>query len=223
MLNKQLGAEYYDELYLTGDRAYDRPLTSPYYPLYRKVVELIGQAGARDVLEVGCGSGTLAGMLIAQGLRYRGFDFSPAAIAKAEQRNPQGRFGVGDATDPAAYPDPYDAIVCCEVLEHIEGDLAAIEQWRSGAVVICSVPNFDYESHVRFFRSEAEVAQRYGGLVDISRIDRVAASASANLTWSEYFRRVRWARNQPRRLLGILGVKRFSWYGGWFVFVGRRR
>ncbi len=221
--DKQLDAGYYDNLYLNGDRAYQRPLTSPCYPLYCKVLELLREEAAQAVLEVGCGSGILAEMVIAQGFRYSGFDFSPVAIAKAERRNPEGRFSVGDATDRAVYRLSYDAIVCCEVLEHIEGDLQAIELWEPGAVVICSVPNFDYESHVRFFRSKAEVVRRYGDLIDIRGIERVATSARANLTWSEYFRRMRWARHQPKRVLGILGINTFSWYGGWFVFVGRRR
>jgi hypothetical protein len=76
---------------------------------------------------------------------------------------------------------------------------------------------------VRYFRSPEQIVQRYGRLLDISQIDRVTTSPSANLTWAEYFRRVRWARNQPTRLLGILGINRFEWYGGWFVLVGRRR
>jgi SAM-dependent methyltransferase len=215
--------EYYDDMYRNDDRTYERPLTSPYYPMYRQVVELLRREEVRTVLEVGCGSGVLAEMLIAERLDYSGFDFSRVAIEKARLRNPGGRFSVGDATDPAAYGPRYDAVVCCEVLEHIEGDLAAIRLWESGKVVVCSVPNFDYESHVRHFRSEEEVVRRYGGLIDIRRIERVATSARANLTWNEYFRRVRWARDNPRRVLGILGINTFAWLGGWFVFVGVRR
>lgn len=223
MPEKQLGKEYYDNLYLTSDRTYERPLTSSYYPLYCKVVELIRQEGVHSVLEVGCGSGILAEMLIAGGLRYRGFDLSPVAIGKAEKRNPAGMFFIGDAVTPASYEVPYDGLVCCEVLEHVEGDLAAIGFWKTGTTVICSVPNSDYESHVRFFRSEAEIVRRYGQLLEIRQIERIATSARANLSWAEYFRRIRWARNQPTRVLGILGINTFAWYGGWFVFVGRRR
>jgi 2-polyprenyl-3-methyl-5-hydroxy-6-metoxy-1,4-benzoquinol methylase len=184
--------------------------------LFCKVTELLREQGIRAVLEVGCGSGVLAQMLIADGAAYDGFDFSPMAIEKARSRNPSGRFFVGDATDPACYGANCDGIVCCEVLEHIDGDLTAIQHWNSGAPVICSVPNFDFESHVRFFRLEDEIVQRYGGLLDIQRIERFPASASANLTWAEYFRRIRWARNEPTRLLSILGVNRFEWYGNWF-------
>jgi SAM-dependent methyltransferase len=222
MTESQFGPQYYDSFYLT-DRNSARPLTSPYIPLFRKVAELLRQQGTRAVLEVGCGSGVLAEMLIAGGIAYEGFDFSPVAVEKARSRNALGRFVVGDATDPESYSRHYDSIVCCEVLEHIDGDLSAIAHWKSGVPVICSVPNFDYESHVRFFRSEAEIKQRYGGLLDIYRIERLPILAGANLTWAEYFRRIRWARNEPTRLLGILGVNRFEWYGGWFIFVGRRR
>ncbi len=183
MPNKQLDAEYYDSLYTDRDRSYDRPRTSPYYPMYRRVVALLRQEGAKDVLDVGCGSGVLAEMLIAEGLSYRGFDFSTVAVDKARKRNPGGCFYLGDATDPAAYQDAYDSVVCCEVLEHLEGDLTVIERWRPGTPVVCSVPNFDYESHVRYFRSEREVAQRYGALIDIRSIERVPSTATANVSW----------------------------------------
>jgi 2-polyprenyl-3-methyl-5-hydroxy-6-metoxy-1,4-benzoquinol methylase len=201
MLRNGLSEDYYDHLYLKDDRTYERPLSSPYYVLYRQICKLIVQAKLRSVLEVGCGSGVLAEMLIGSGMSYTGFDFSPVAVEKAKTRNPAQRFFVGDATDTSVYDVPYDGIVCCEVLEHLEDDLKAVELWKHGALCICSVPNFDYESHVRFFRSEAEVAEHYGKLLDISCIVRVTKSASANLTWAEYFRRIRWARNQPTYLL----------------------
>ncbi len=172
MSEKQFGQDYYDRLYEQDARNFDRALTSPYYPLYRKVVELLRREGLRSVLEVGCGSGVLAEMLIAEGLAYDGFDFSPVAVDKARTRNPEGRFFVGDATDPASYRLSYDGVVCCEVLEHIEGDLTAIEHWKAGSICVCSIPNFDYESHVRYFRSPEQIRQRYGGLLDISQIDR---------------------------------------------------
>lgn len=223
MTEKEFGRDYYDRLYREGDRNLDRPLTSPYYPLYRKVAGLLREEGLRSVLEVGCGHGVLARMLIAEGIEYNGFDFSPQAVGMARGRSPEGRFFVGDAMDPASYQATYDGVVCCEVLEHIEGDLTAVEHWPAGSICVCSVPNFDYESHVRYFRSEAQIIDRYGRLLDIRKIERVPTSASANLTWAEYFRRIRWARNEPTRLLGTLGIKRFEWYGGWFVFVARRR
>ena len=223
MTGSQFDQPYYDALHAGPDSNLAQPRRSPYYPLYRKVREVLRQQGMRRVLEVGCGSGVLAEMLIADGLSYDGFDFSPVGVENARSRSPQGGFFVADATEPSAYERSYDCIVCCEVLEHIDGDLTAVERWRSGAGCVISLPNFDYESHVRFFRSENQIRQRYGGLLEIRRIVRVPTSPSANLSWAAYWRRVRWARNEPTRLLGILGINRFAWYGGWFVLVGRRR
>lgn len=223
MLAKGLDKEFYDNLYSVDDRTYEHPLTSPYYPLYSEARRAVLREKLSSVLEVGCGSGVLAEMLIEAGVAYTGFDFSSTAVGKAKARRPEGVFHVGDATDPAAYDRAYEGVVCCEVLEHIDADLRAVELWKSGAVCICSVPNFDGLHHVRFFATDEEIVARYGALIDIRSITRIAKSARANLTPGEYFKRLRWARNEPKRLLGILGINAFDWYGGWFVFVGRRR
>jgi len=223
MPNPIAGRDRYDHGYLTDDLTYERPLSSPYYPLYCKISQVIQHHRVNSVLEVGCGSGVLAEMLLDAGISYSGFDFSPVGVQKAQKRNPQAKHFVANACDPSAYLVPYEGIVCCEVLEHIEGDLQAVELWRSGTICVCSVPNFDYETHVRFFESEADVIRRYQALLEITRIERVGKSARANLSWLGYLQRLRWARNEPRRILGMLGINAFEWYGGWFVFTARRR
>lgn len=143
--------EAYDSLYLEDDISYENPTASPYYPLFRRVADVASKEAIKSVLEVGCGSGILAEMLIASGISYTGFDFNRTAIAKAKARNGETYHFIADATDPASYTTAYDGIVCCEVLEHIEQDLQAIELWKPGTICICSVPNFDYATHVRFF------------------------------------------------------------------------
>jgi 2-polyprenyl-3-methyl-5-hydroxy-6-metoxy-1,4-benzoquinol methylase len=162
-------------------------------------------------------------MLIDAGLTYIGFDFNEIAIEQARKRNGDGMHFVADATDPASYSFKYDGIICCEVLEHMEKDLQAIGLWKPGSICICSVPNFDYETHVRFFRAESEIEERYGRLLDIQRIERLPKSPIAGLTWREYFRKLRWSRNNPKKILGMMGIKGFDWYSGWFVFVAKRR
>ena len=217
------GSERYDWMYENDDETYNNPRTSQYYKMYQKTLAMVLESGVKSVLEVGCGSGTFSQMMVKAGLSYTGFDFSPVGVRKAQARDPRTEYFVGDATDPACYARPFDAIVCCEVLEHLADDLAAVERWPSGAAVFCSVPNFDDATHVRLFRSETEVLDRYGGLMQISHIERIAKSARANLGLSAYFRRLRWARDNPKRVLGMLGINAFDWYAGWFVFAGRRR
>ncbi len=54
-------------------------------------------------------------------------------------------------------------------------------------------------------------------------IRRVAASAIAGRTPLEYAHRLAWARTEPKKLLGLLGINAFDWNAGWFVFAGRCR
>jgi SAM-dependent methyltransferase len=216
---------YYDGLH-EAESVYDLPVRqSPYYPLFKKIVDEINRLQLRRVLEVGCGSGALAELVMSQtGAAYRGFDFSATAVAKAAGRT--GRpdlFSVGDATDPASYAVDYDAILCTEVLEHIDRDKPAIRLWRPGARCLCSVPNFDYEGHVRFFRTEAEVRDRYQDVIAIDRLERVAKPVRAGVGFGDYLRQLRWSRDRPRRLMGLLGIGTFDAIGGWFLFGGTTR
>jgi 2-polyprenyl-3-methyl-5-hydroxy-6-metoxy-1,4-benzoquinol methylase len=213
----------YDEMYRSDDTTYERPTSSPYYPMFLEAAARVRALGITRLLEVGCGSGVLAEIVLRSGIDYRGFDLSDVAVEKARQRNPGAEFFVGDATDPGCYAAPYDGILCCEVLEHIPGDLDAMALWRPGTRCVCSVPNFDYATHVRHFRTEKEVAERYGGLIDIAKIARITKPARANVSWRQYLRKLRWARGDPKAFLGLMGVNAFDWGGGWFLFQGARQ
>ena len=67
-----------------------------------------------SVLEVGCGDGFLAQLLIQQGLEYQGLDISPGMVAAARQRistaGGRSRFGVGDAAQ-LILNEPVDGVV----------------------------------------------------------------------------------------------------------------
>jgi hypothetical protein len=74
---------------------------------------------------------------------------------------------VGDArTDDIYRAFEYDVLLCTEVLEHIEDDLAVVSRFIAGKRCICSVPSFAFPSHVRFFANADEVAARYGAYFD---------------------------------------------------------
>jgi trans-aconitate methyltransferase len=116
------------------------------------------------VVEIGCGPGQLASLLMEQGVeQYVGLDFSSKAITMAEASVPRGRFFVGDARTTAIYNDfEHDLVICTEVLEHIEDDLVVLSKFLPGKRCLCSVPSFPHETHVRRFRDAGEVKARYG-------------------------------------------------------------
>lgn len=178
-----------------------------------------------SILEVGCGTGGFAQLWTDRhaGARIRGFDFSPVAVQRAQRRTAAARFFVGDARDPANYDEPHDALVCTEVLEHIEEDLAVVQQWRPGTFCVCSVPNFPAENHVRHFVDEAQVLQRYGAFFDAVHIRRVKKPYLYDISPANRWRQIRWNRYRPRTLAKILGWSSFEEAGGWFVLAGTKR
>lgn len=107
-------------------------------PLARRLVDgflaelktLVRRTGAREIHEVGCGEGHLSSLFAAAGLRVRGSDLSPAAIAEARRlvaaKGLTASFTVADlyALDPAR--DGAELVVCCEVLEHLPDPVRAL-------------------------------------------------------------------------------------------------
>ena len=218
-------AEYYDAMFHDGGygRVFDLPYWhSCYYPLFRAVLKDLRRINAGAVLEVGCGTGAFAHLLFDRtSLGYVGFDFSAVAVERARRRTGvSDRFFVGNALERANYEVPHDTIVCTEVLEHIGDDLGVIKNWSSGMKCVCSVPNFGAESHVRHFRSETEVLERYGSAIAIERIVRIKKPVLPDISWRNYLRALRWNRNRPKRLLEIASLASFDTLGGWFLFCG---
>ena len=229
MEKKPQAPETYDQMFQEGgsDGVFDLPYRiSGYYPLFRAVAKAVARHDARHILEVGCGTGAMAHLLFdTTSLAYSGFDFSPLAVDKARQRTGrQDVFSIGDATLATTYQGrQYDTIICTEVLEHIEDDLLAMSHWKPGCRVVCSVPNYDADTHVRLFRTEAEVRQRYGPLLEIDQVTKLHKPFLNNLSRDNWLRALRWNRYRLDRLLWLFGISDFDRDGGWFVFTGKRR
>ena len=218
---RQLGPDFYDRIHLENDQGVAQTL---YGALFRQVVDNIRERGAGAILEVGCGSGLLAKMILQEhASAFRGFDFSSEAIRNARARTGRPElFSVANALDPRSYEYEYDTIVCTEMLEHIDGDLEVIRLWREGTWCVCSVPNFDYPGHVRFFNTTEEVLTRYGGLIDIKAIIKIPRPIIPDRRVRTYLRRLWWSRNNPSEFLGFLGIQTFARLGGWFFFFGTK-
>ncbi len=100
-------------------------------------------AGAR-VLDVGCGSGCVAGHLARLGYRVTGVDTAEPLVRKAHERFPDISFFVADVGRLPEDIGLFDAIGFFDVLEHVAEPealvRAALRHARAGAVVIATVP-----------------------------------------------------------------------------------
>ena len=128
------------------------------------VLRELRAAGARRVLDLGCGDGRLLALLLAdpQFDEIAGVDASPAALERAARRlhtdemAPRQRDRLRLLQGALTYADRrlagYDAAVLMEVAEHIDPDrLPAFEQAVLGSAapgtVIITTPNADYNPH----------------------------------------------------------------------------
>jgi 2-polyprenyl-3-methyl-5-hydroxy-6-metoxy-1,4-benzoquinol methylase len=99
-----------------------------------------------DLLDVGCGSGTLLGLLKNRGFRPLGVDFSQEAAQVAETENGV-RVLVG-SLEQAAFPDgSFDVVTLFHVMEHVTNPRRVLAEvgriLRSDGALILQVPNID--------------------------------------------------------------------------------
>jgi SAM-dependent methyltransferase len=155
-------------------------------------------------VDVGCGRGDLAAMLVARGWHVTGVEPSAAACATARARGVDARPGVLAAV--ALEPGFYDAAVFHQSLEHTDDPVADLQRvhgaLRDGGVVAISVPNFggwqarrfrgrwyhlDLPRHrVHFTATALTRALRAGGFEEI----RTSTSTSAAGLWASFQYRV---------------------------------
>lgn len=223
---KEQKPETYDAMFQTGGfgGVFDLPYrASTYYPLFKFVLSELKRRKIRSILEVGCGTGAFAHLLHDRSnIVYRGFDFSGEGVRRARKRlDRDDVFFVGDARDAKNYVGEYEAIVCTEVLEHVVEDIEVIKRWPRHIPVIASVPNFDSDTHERFFSDEAAVRERYGELIDIEKLTRIKHPVLTDISLKSRLQALRWKRDNPRAMLEILGLGSFDEIGGWFVMTGR--
>lgn len=155
-------SRWYDQMYVVNRQLYDvEPRASAYFPAWRALLDRLPDKAA--ILEVGCGSGQLAQLLLQAGHQpYVGFDFSREAIDMARRRLPEGEFVVADARTTDLFESAtYDVAVCTEVLEHVDDDRGLLRRVPPGVRVIATVPTFDSTTHLRFFPEASDAYERY--------------------------------------------------------------
>jgi len=100
------------------------------------IYEEIAPALGRRVLEVGSGTGNITQFLCADGREVMATDIVPSYRHELERLfdgKSNVRIGKYDLVEEAPeefVADPFDSVVCLNVLEHIENDLFALDQIR---------------------------------------------------------------------------------------------
>jgi SAM-dependent methyltransferase len=127
------------------------------YDLVRRMLP----AGVTDVLEVGCGQGSV-GARLAQRYRYVGIEPDETSCTVARQRiSAVGGSGeIRNTTFQALGDEHFDLVCAFEVMEHIEDDAAAVKEWaarlRPGGWLMLSVP-----AHQRRYGPADELAGHF--------------------------------------------------------------
>lgn len=173
----QKGADWYDASFEASGDWSNHYTASEYYFLWAVIADRIQRAGAKSILEIGCGPGQLACLLRDKtGCKYVGFDFSQKRVEYARKANLDLSFVQQDAFQTNLFTTcDYDTVVCTEFLEHVEGDTVVLAKIRKGARFYGTVPNFPFTSHVRHFQDENEVRSRYASYFLELRVDRFLA------------------------------------------------
>lgn len=103
---------------------------SAYPPVHQTLVrKLLDDAGARKVLDAGCGPASMLRNLVAPGRELYGFDLTREMVDEARRvMSPLGvpadRLWQGSVADPAVFrygggPPAFDAAICIGVLPHV--------------------------------------------------------------------------------------------------------
>lgn len=114
------------------------------------ILALLSGTGARTVLDLGCGNGSLTALVARAGYAVTGLDHSQSGVRLAANRYPEASFEQQDLVEPLPedHIGQYDAVISVEVVEHlllprrlIDNAFSAL---RPGGMLIVTTPYHGY-------------------------------------------------------------------------------
>lgn len=113
---------------------------------------------AATVLEVGVGEGFLSGWLSERfpEKAFTGVEINPDDLARLRPKFPRIRAVEGSAYDLGGVGGPFDLVLCCEVLEHLDDPARALRELRqqTRGHAILSVPHEPFFMGSNFLRGK---------------------------------------------------------------------
>jgi ubiquinone/menaquinone biosynthesis C-methylase UbiE/glycosyltransferase involved in cell wall biosynthesis len=149
---KKLELRYESEFAATYDERYHSAIV--YQEMDDRLVSILLEhlrkegIEAPDVLDLGCGPGSMTGKLLRiPGIRLTGVDLSPAMIAIARARFPYVNYLVDDAEFMSFEDETFDVVFCSGVLHHLASMEMALRQihriLKPGGIFVLREPNQD--------------------------------------------------------------------------------
>ena len=133
--------------------------------------------GPWDVLDLGCGTGSLTALLAQAGHRVTGTDLSPEMIERARTKldaaGLRATFLVGDAADPPG--DPVDVVLARHLVWALPDPRAALARWvslvRPGGALVLVEGRWSTDVGI----TAGELAAMVGPLVSGLRVESLSA------------------------------------------------
>jgi ubiquinone/menaquinone biosynthesis C-methylase UbiE len=126
--------EYWDSQAATFDEQSDHGLLNPLTrEAWRRLLLAHLPSAPAAVADIGCGTGTLAVLLAAEGYAVTGLDFAPAMIraarAKARTAGVRCRFVLSDAAAPMLPDHSFDVVLARHVLWAMPNPRQVLPAW----------------------------------------------------------------------------------------------
>jgi SAM-dependent methyltransferase len=198
------------------------PLSIHAWLRYDVIESLLAGLKPQSVLEIGVGQGSV-GVLLARNYDYTGIDLDETVVATARERFRQ--CGIDpDAVLLGGLEQvkglQFDLVCAFEVLEHLEDDVGALEEWRSyvrpGGWIALSVP-----ANPRRFGAADEKAGHFRRYTRATLSAALTAAGFSNLRLRNYDFPVGYLLERGRNVIARRYLRTSSPYGERTLASGR--
>ena len=151
--------------------------------------DLICKYNPISILEFAAGGSILAQRILQKvdNVKYCFNDFSLISLNHAKERLKSDNVSYSSLDFDARYNvldwNPYDLIICVS-LEHLENDKEILQAIPKGKKVLFSIPNIDAPDHVRVLKTDEEIKERYGSILNITNITDCTSIFKIVEAWS---------------------------------------